>query len=257
MQTLPIHVVSLASALERRKNVTEQMSNQNLEFQFFDAIEGHTIDDSAISEVYDSETNSKRFKRPLSKPEIGCYLSHLQLWQGIAQSDKSAAIILEDDLRVLEPLSTLIESLGALALEDVVIKLDAPLSAAGNGDGQMLEEPFRVYQPRAIAPLTLGYVIGRRAAGRMSVIRERFFRPVDNDIKHFWEHQVPVHHIAPRVIGENKQLSMASHIDRARRTSKGNPLSRFLRHLRYQSHVMSGRLKRQPDHLIASRETTQ
>lgn len=256
MQTLPIYVVSLISALERRKSVAEQMRQQDLQFEFFDAVDGRNVDEASINQVYDSATNSKRFKRPLSRPEVGCYLSHLALWKTIAQSDQSAAIILEDDLKILEPLSTVLASLNSLALEDVIIKLDAPVSAPGNGDGQMLQDPFRVYQPRAIAPMTLGYVIGRRAADRMLVIRERFFRPVDNDIKHFWEHQVPVHHIAPRIIGENKKLSLASHIDRARRTSKGNPLSRFVRHLRYQSHVMTGRLKRQPAHLIAPREST-
>ncbi len=254
MQTLPIYVVSLTGALDRRANVTEQMREQDLQFQFFDAVDGREIDDQSIDQVYDDAANARRFKRPLTKPEIGCYLSHLGLWKTVARSSPSAAIILEDDLKLLQPLSTLIESLNAFALDDVIIKLDAPLCTPGNGPGQPLQGPFRVYQPRAIAPLTLGYVIGRRAADRMLVIRERFFRPVDNDIKHFWEHQIPVHHVAPRVVGENKELSLASHIERGRRKSKGNPLSRFVRHVRYQSHMMTGRLKRQPDNLILARE---
>ena len=73
----------------------------------FNAVDGGTLDIStvpltslAILELKQLETIGFRYKHyQLTKGAIGCYLSHVKVWENIIASEKSSAFIFEDDAR--------------------------------------------------------------------------------------------------------------------------------------------------------------
>lgn len=89
----PVKVISLTRSLDRRE--TFRRVNKQLSFEFFDAVDGGSLDLVQLN---------KYFVQPLNYPSLGAYgcaLSHLQLWNECIAMD-SPLTVLEDDAIVVE-----------------------------------------------------------------------------------------------------------------------------------------------------------
>ncbi len=230
----PIYIISLRNAIERRALCETAMTKLGLAFQFFDAINGLTLSDDEIAENYDGEKNARLFKRPLVKPEIGCYMSHLALWRRIADGDFPAAVVLEDDFEADCALPKLLRELTRMNIDNHVVKLHSVRHVVGEqiadfGDGHLL------IAPNNVPGHTLGYVIGRTAATKLANKAAPFGRPVDMDLKHWWEFDISVLVVQPNLL-EIGPTGANSAIGPARDHSGGrmNWMRRFYRNLRYQ-----------------------
>jgi glycosyl transferase family 25 len=81
----------LASATQRRAFQQAQAERLGFEPIWHPAV---GVDD--MSDAFFLE-HAFSWQRPLKKTEVGCFMSHYQLWQRIAQSD-GPAVVLEDDV---------------------------------------------------------------------------------------------------------------------------------------------------------------
>lgn len=99
------YVISLEFRLDRRDNIRLLFSSARLSFKFF---EGSFINTRQILKPYFTD----RSIRCLSHGALGCALSHIRLWQKIAESEEGLYLIFEDDVFFG---SSFIESLGVLA----------------------------------------------------------------------------------------------------------------------------------------------
>ena len=90
----PVFVISLARAAERRADIARRLDAANIRHEIVDAVDGSALDLSQIADRYD-EKNPQTF--PLTRGEIGCYLSHYQLWERIVKESIPHAVIMEDD----------------------------------------------------------------------------------------------------------------------------------------------------------------
>lgn len=108
MQHTPIFVISLARASERRADISRRLQADGLQYEIVNAVDGRKINRADYAdrlEQYDSQKGSSfrcanhknRHNAPLNNGEIGCYLSHYNLWRRIADEKIPAAVILEDD----------------------------------------------------------------------------------------------------------------------------------------------------------------
>jgi glycosyl transferase family 25 len=121
----PIYVISLPGEVERRSNCRAAMEALGLPFSFFDAIDGGTLPDSDTAGFYDPEKNQRLFKRPMSAPEIGCYMNHHALWKHIGAGDAPGAVVLGDDFDADDTLSELLGEISNLDLGGRMVKLDS------------------------------------------------------------------------------------------------------------------------------------
>lgn len=87
----PIYIITLASAAQRRAFQQAQAERLDFEPIWHPAV---GVDD--MSEAFFLE-HAFNWQRPLKKTEVGCFMSHYQLWQRIAQSE-GPAVVLEDDV---------------------------------------------------------------------------------------------------------------------------------------------------------------
>lgn len=226
------------------------MDTAGLPFSYFDAVNGTHLTDELRHRHYDEAANMEQFKRPLCASEIGCYLSHLKLWTHIAANTSGAALILEDDAQIDAGLKGFLKQIENYDLEDVYLKLDGTDNALDLEDTSVtkmrLGQRKVVHSPH-IAPRTTGYILGARAAQRMVACRTKFFRPVDMDIKHYWEHDVPVWTVTPQLVSETRSKGDESTIEEFRQLAKGsNPIRRFWKNTTYQYNYLKQRRMHPP-----------
>jgi glycosyl transferase, family 25 len=241
----PIYIVSLRGSARRRTQCATTMERLGLRFEFFDAVEGAKLPDEEIAQVYDADKNARLYKRPLSRPEIGCYLSHFALWQRIASGAEEGAFLLEDDFQAQSGLADVLRAISRANLENCMVKLYAHRPPRG-AEIDKLPGGYKLVMPNHVPGMTLGYAVDKVAAARLAALALPFARPVDMDIKHWWQFDVPVLAVAPSLLRADLKET-ASTIEEARvRTKREGQLGVLARargNLRYQIAYNAGILQ--------------
>jgi glycosyl transferase family 25 len=232
----PIYVISLPKEQERRANCVATMKSLGLSFSFFDAIDGSALKNSDIAGFYDPEKNQRLFKRPMSPPEIGCYMSHHALWTRIGAGEAPGAVVIEDDFDADDGLPGLLREISRLDLGNRLVKLHSERSVAGRSMVD-LAGGYRLIDTYSVPGQTLGYVISRETAASLTEKVLPFGRPVDMDLKHWWELDIAILMVQPPVL-HSPQSQPRSAIESSRQAVKpggdtGLAL-RLVRNLRYQ-----------------------
>jgi glycosyl transferase, family 25 len=85
-------VISLSTAVERRKHISNEFAQKNVDFDFFDAL---TPEPAA---VFSQELGLKIDERILTKGELACFMSHVFLWKKMVDDQIPYTAIFEDDI---------------------------------------------------------------------------------------------------------------------------------------------------------------
>lgn len=104
----PIFIISLKNS-PRRDIISKRLAGLGLQFEFFDATYGKTLDENTLGQVdyqYYQNFDNKR----LTLGEIGCALSHINVYEHIKKHNISQAIILEDDAIVSTHFKAILQS---------------------------------------------------------------------------------------------------------------------------------------------------
>ncbi|MCO6181106.1 glycosyltransferase family 25 protein [Ciceribacter sp. RN22] len=227
------YVISLPGS-PRRSQCRRQLDGANIEFSFFDAVNGRTEEIVArYLHLYSDVENRRKFKRPLSCEEIGCYLSHRLLWMKVVRANLPA-LILEDDFVWHRQTRTFIDSIPEGLLGNAIIKISASRNLRFDGEPLHSFVGHAIREFRVISPHTTGYIIGPQAAERMLMARSRFCRPVDTDMKHVWEHGIAVYGVDPPLVGDDVPLPRSTILAGREATKPTSAVRRFVANLRYQ-----------------------
>ena len=89
-----IYVISLIERKDRMKLFLQQSTEQNIDYKLIEAIDGRELDTDLWIEKYDN--------RLLKKGEIGCYMSHYEIYEKEYDLGINDFIIFEDDCRVVD-----------------------------------------------------------------------------------------------------------------------------------------------------------
>jgi glycosyl transferase family 25 len=232
---MPAIVVISLRGSNRRKACDEQLRRLELPYEFVDAIDGRSLSEREVEKSYQSILNLTKFKRPMTRAEIGCYLSHRAVWRR-ARDEARPFVVLEDDFTLADDFKSFISAIPDTILRDCLVKLDVQDSQRARFQNKTTFDlgPVTVGLFRVVPPCTTGYVIGPQAAAQLLAATEVFFRPVDIDIKHQWEHNVPILGTAPALVSQ--RLGKAdSLLERDRDSMKpASRLKRLTANLKYQ-----------------------
>lgn len=99
MQSFPIFVINLPTAVERRVAIEKQLNSLGAKFEIMDGVFGN---DARVTERYDEELAIKEHGKPLGTGEKGCALAHTLVYERMVRENIPFALILEDDI-VLAP----------------------------------------------------------------------------------------------------------------------------------------------------------
>ncbi|SNB55440.1 glycosyl transferase, family 25 [Rhodoblastus acidophilus] len=232
----PVYVISLQRATQRRAECSRALYSLGMPFAFFDAIDGTCLGEAAVTAAYDSQRNARNYKRPLSLPEIGCYLSHHALWTRIVEQNLEGAVILEDDFEADATFRQVLDQIQSAPPAGALIKLFSRKPVMGVTVASLGDER-RLVAPNRVPGLTLGYALDRTAAEMLLANALPFSRPLDMDIKHWWEFGLPVLVVDPpplRVGALGARSCIGPSRIAAAAQANAGAMSRFMANLRYQ-----------------------
>ncbi|WP_120634900.1 glycosyltransferase family 25 protein [Ruegeria sp. EL01] len=234
-------ILSLPKDIERRRSCERELDRFGLAHEFSDAISGDQLEELHLLQNYDADVNRSKFKRPLSRNEVACTLGHRQIWQKIANSEDHICLVLEDDATFVQNPTPFLDAVSRFpeSFEDVMVKLDGPPGKNAQVVRSVADQSL-VLSDR-LPPRTTGYIIGRRAATRLAELDAPIARPIDIDLKFYWEHKVPILTLQKQMIAE--RAATDSNIESTREETKpGSSFSRFVRNILYQTNYTYGRL---------------
>jgi glycosyl transferase, family 25 len=216
----PAYVINLAANKTRMANAAAALEAQGIGFERLEGFNGWNLAEGEIVKVYDQQRNRRDGKHPLVRPEIGCYLSHIACWRHIAEGDAPGGVIFEDDFSAAQDLADILANIcGDGARDWDVVKLftfdDAPKIVKERQLGK-----YRLVVPYRVPTCLIGYVLTREAARRLVEKSLPFFRPVDEDMKFYWEKGLRVALILPAPITVGDQQAVTGTIGNERRSSK-------------------------------------
>jgi glycosyl transferase family 25 len=95
LQALPVYVISLKSATDRQALVAAHLGALDIPYELCEAVRGDALEPQRRHEINPAGN--------MSPAQIGCYVSHIQIYERMVQEGIPVALILEDDA-VLHPL---------------------------------------------------------------------------------------------------------------------------------------------------------
>lgn len=194
---MKIFVVSLERSVKRRDRITEMLSNKNIDFEFFNAVDGR----EEKHQFFDNYNNSKRLKRKgysLSPGEMGCFTSHYLLWEKCVELNQPI-VILEDDVVVHDNFKEIINDIITESERYGLIRLVSSLSDDLIITSEIFSN-FRIVGYKKPVLGTQGYVISPESAKKLIEASKEWYEPVDDFIDNEWRHKAGVYCALPSCI---------------------------------------------------------
>lgn len=230
-----IFLINLDGASCRFGEIRRQLDLIGMPFERVPAVDGNLLEQELIDRHYSSELNRQKYFMPLTRGEIGCYLSHIEVFKRLLAENLDYAIVLEDDLIFKPGFSSIPSAIESIDSEWDYIKLIAP------GKKKQIKSRMRLWADPASGvnfdlvkwkkvPIgTAAYAVSRKGANKFIDRRSVFYRPLDVDLQFPWETGVEVWGLLPSMVEE---ACLPSQIDH-RRLKSHYPLARVVHKLKY------------------------
>lgn len=225
-----IFLINLDKSSDRLARCQEFFAQFNIEFERIPAVYGKDLSEQEITSFYDADRNTTGYKKELGVGELGCYLSHVKCWQKIVDEELDYALILEDDFKLTESFNDFAEIFPKLVDWDYV-RIAYPPKSVAISDRVKLNPTYDLVYYKKVPINTLAQAVSNSGAKKLLANSKKVFRPIDVDMKHYWEKDIQIMGIDPPLIKAHNNFT--SEIDKISGpiTRKGN--TSFWRNLRY------------------------
>ncbi|MCX6919771.1 MAG: glycosyltransferase family 25 protein [Verrucomicrobia bacterium] len=209
VRALPVLLINLDGSAERLKKASSQLAAAGISFERLPAVDGRLLPESERSRI--APWDRKAFFKPLSPGEIGCYLSHLAALERIVKEGWPRALVLEDDF-ILTPefparLREMLEQPGAVP---PLVKFEG--ACHGGKVERILPSGMRIMINRRAPSRTIAQLWSLAGARTFLANTSLLRRPVDVEIKHWWETGVEVRYVSPAPIKDGDATGVGSTI---------------------------------------------
>jgi glycosyl transferase family 25 len=192
-----VYLINLDRAPARRVTMERQLNALGMSFERIQAVDGKDLSEVERAAYSHLPGQGQQYHRPLSPGEIGCYASHLKIWQRMVEQQLPVALVLEDDMTLAPELPRVMAQ--ALALPLVawdMIKLKGRAIEKVH-QSWSLAEGGTLIRHRRVPSGTGAYLLTLGGAIKLTQVRQRFSRPVDVDLRHWWECDLQLFGIIP------------------------------------------------------------
>lgn len=189
-----IFVINLEGSNDRWDASQAQLIDCN--YERVEAVNGERLSLEAFHQHFDKDLNHQQYHKVLTKGEIGCYLSHRKVWKKIVDEKLDFALVLEDDFVSGESISGLIDEVSQIHQPWDCIKLtEHPIKRKVIYSEQVVQSALITYNK--VPAKTCAQFISYAGAQKLLAASEKFGRPVDVDIQHWWESGLRVFGLKP------------------------------------------------------------
>ena len=240
--TLPLLYINLDEDRARRGAFEAAFAVAGIAVERLPATRWSRLDPEAQSRLYSPALNRHRYFRPLVAGECGCYASHIACWRRLVASKAQALVVLEDDV---EPAAGFVDAVNAIAALPAgwdMVKLIGRENER-TAERLPLAAGFELVRYRRVPSLTAGYVVSRRGAEKLLAARLPFYRPIDVDLRLWWESGLVLRGVVPAAIVLAPTQLQSSIGERHGRASWRRQWGKFVFKLRYS---LTNALAREP-----------
>lgn len=182
-QVMPAYetmVITLQNDLARQAAMRQQLTTMGMEFRFFDAVNGRTL--TELPPQYNRKKRLRHFGFDMSPGEIGCFLSHRNIWQYAAQANK-IVLVLEDDAKLSSDMPQTLDFALRYSLEWDFLRLSG-LRKKSNIVYEFARQGHYALIKQLKDPcLSTGYLLRPDGARKLLKASDHFINPVDNFIE--------------------------------------------------------------------------
>ena len=209
-QTLPLVFINLDKDSERRTRIEGQLAHLGLPGERLPAVWWKHLPPAEQSLLYSAERNHGLYYQPLVDGEKGCYASHIQAWRQLLASDAPALVVLEDDVRLRPQFADVVNAIAALQEPWDMVKLLGRDREKVRSQRPLVHGTALVDYSR-VPSMTAGYVVSRAGAAKLLAHRQPFGRPIDVDLRFWWEcDQLRILGVSPSAIALDDTSEVSS-----------------------------------------------
>ena len=182
---LPVWLISLPRAVQRRKKMDAQLDRLPLDITVFPGVDGAANEQRLLQSV-DIPAFERNMGRKILIGGIGCYHSHLGVWQEFVASGHPVALILEDDVVFHDDFIQALDHALSVRNHWDILKLNAIRAKLPISQGRV--GPYTLTAYAGPATGTGAYLITREAALRLLPLMLPITRATDHEINRFFRH---------------------------------------------------------------------
>ncbi len=191
---LPVWLINLPRATVRRERMEAQLANLALPYTLFPGVDGRAEEARLLA-----NTDIAAFRRNMGREiligGIGCYHSHLGVWEAFLDAGAPVALVLEDDVVFhADFLPAIRLALQASAHWDLLklnrIRAKLPVSQGRIG-------PYHLNAYLGPNTGTGAYLINRATAAKLLPAMRRVTRATDHEINRFFAHDFRLRGLEP------------------------------------------------------------
>ena len=209
---LATYLINLDRSQDRLAYSKCEFERYGLDFVRIQAVDGRDLD---IADFPQATRNGWAYHTPLTINEVACYMSHLEALRIFLDSDATHGMILEDDFAFVEDPVPCLQELMELSDWDIVKlynwkerRLKKHFASFVTDQGK----PYSLYFNASTAICNTGQVFSRSGAEKFLAKKNHFHRPVDVELKHYWEQNLRIKSLCPPIITEHKETQPVSTI---------------------------------------------
>lgn len=160
---MKIVVINLEKDIVRKKSIEGQLKHLRLSGEIHSAILGSEIPASELKKCYNKSKAMRTQCRPLTPSEIGCALSHINIYKCMIKRNIPYVLVLEDDVVLPDNLSkilNLVEPFIKKEIPQIILLSDAKIKA---GEEQKIDDKYSLFKYKA-GYYSSSYILNRHAA---------------------------------------------------------------------------------------------
>ena len=208
--SLPIVFINLDRDAERRTRLLAELQQIDMPSERFPAVWWADVPPEQASRWYSDDLNARQYYKPLRNGEKGCYASHIGAWQQLLASDAPALAVLEDDVRLTPQFADVVNAIAALQEPWDMVKLLGRDREKVRSQRPLVPGTALVNYSR-VPSMTAGYVVSRAGAAKLLAHRQPFGRPIDVDLRFWWEcDQLRILGVSPSAIALDDTSEVSS-----------------------------------------------
>ena len=227
-------IIHLERSLERKPQVRKLKQDLPYRTKVVEAIDGSKLDNE-LSKSYKPRLLRPRYPFSLRSAEVGCFQSHRKCWQEILDRGLEAALIIEDDVDIIDEEFTAAIKLAMkeIKMGDLIRLPMKPREKPRNSN--VKRDNISIFEPTVIGLGTQAQIVTYDAARQLLEKTAYFDRPIDVYLQLRWKHGVRVLTLWPNGVRERSSSLGGSVIGKER--SNGDKIRRELLRPIYRAKV--------------------
>jgi len=211
-------IIHLERSLERKPQVRKLKRDLPYRTKVVEAVDGSKPDND-FSKSYTPKLLRPRYPFSLRSAEVACFQSHQKCWQEILDRGLEAALIIEDDVDIIDGEFTAAIKLAMkeIKMGDLIRLPMKPRERPRNSN--MKRDNISIFEPTVIGLGTQAQIVTYDAARQLIEKTTHFDRPIDVYLQLRWEHGVRVLTLWPNGVRERSSSLGGSVIGKERSNS--------------------------------------